>query len=155
MNQNPNPGPRGENFASAHAGPLKELGRYSVPHPLLKAEIEGKLFLKEALGLTGLEVSLNRLPPRAFVPFAHRHRENEELYVFVSGRGEFLVDGEAFEVSEGSAVRVAPGGARCWRNPSETEDLVYLVIQAKAGSLPKGTISDGVQVEGRARWPRR
>ena len=72
MNQTPEAGPKGENFTCAHAGALKDLGRFSVPHPLLPREIEGKLFLKEALGLTGLEVSLNRLPPRAFVPFAHR-----------------------------------------------------------------------------------
>ena len=67
--------------------------------------------------------------------------------MFGSGHGEFLVDGEAFEVREGSTVRVAPGGARCWRNPSETEDLVYLVIQAKAGTMKAGQVADGLQFD--------
>ena len=36
--------------------------------------------LKEALGLSGCELSINELPANASVPFVHSHKQNEELY---------------------------------------------------------------------------
>lgn len=152
MNQTPTETVAGRNFTAAQAGSFEALNAFSFPHPAFSREIEGKLFLKEALGLTGMEVSLNKLPPRAFVPFLHKHRQNEELYVFVRGQGEMLVDGEVVPVREGTVVRVAPDGARAWRNVSETEDLYYLVIQARSGTMPAGAISDGERLEGRPRF---
>lgn len=151
MNQTPPEIKKGANYSAAQTGPLEKLGTYSFKHPLAAKDIEGKLFLKEALGMTGMEVSLNKLPARAFVPFFHKHRENEELYVFVKGRGEFMVDGEIIPVSEGTVIHVAPGGSRTWRNHSQ-EDLYYLVIQAKAGTMPAGTIEDGELLPDRVRW---
>lgn len=151
MNQTPDETRGGKNYTAAQTGELAGLGRFTFPHPAFAKEVEGKLFLKEALGLTGMEVSLNRLPARTFVPFAHRHRLNEELYVFVKGRGEFMVDDEVVEVREGTVIRVAPDGARTWRNLSD-EDLYYLVIQARAGTMPTGAIHDGERLEGRPRW---
>ena len=41
---------------------------------------EGRVELHEALGLTGAEISINRLPAGAGVPFGHSHKENEEIY---------------------------------------------------------------------------
>lgn len=41
---------------------------------------EGRVELHEALSLTGAEVSLNRLPAGAGVPFVHAHKNNEEIY---------------------------------------------------------------------------
>jgi mannose-6-phosphate isomerase-like protein (cupin superfamily) len=151
MNQTPEKTQTGATWTAAQTGPLEKLGAYAFAHPLAAKDIEGKLFLKEALGLTGMEVSLNKLPARKFVPWFHKHRENEELYIFLKGRGEFMVDGEVVPVMEGTVIRVAPGGARTWRNNSE-EDLYYVVIQAKAGTLPAGTISDGEMLPGRVRW---
>jgi mannose-6-phosphate isomerase-like protein (cupin superfamily) len=144
----------GAHYAAAEAGPLADLGRYSSPHPLRPQGVEGKVFLKEALGLTGMEVSLNKLPARAFVPWYHKHRLNEELYVFIKGRGEFAVDDEIIPVMEGTVIRVAPEAKRAWRNDSD-EDLYYLVIQARAGTMDAGAISDGEFVEGRVRWRKR
>jgi mannose-6-phosphate isomerase-like protein (cupin superfamily) len=62
------------------------------------------------------------------------------------------VDGQAFAVTEGSAVRVAPAGKRAWRNTGDAP-LVFLVIQARAGSLPKGDISDGEALPDAVVWP--
>lgn len=155
MNQMPKETQAGGNFSAAQTGSFEALNTFSFPHPAFTKEIEGKLFLKEALGLTGMEVSLNKLPPRAFVPFLHRHKENEELYVFVKGEGEMVVDGELIPVREGTCVRVGQAGARAWRNTSETQPLYYLVIQAKAGTMPGGTIHDGEPLEGRPRFKKR
>ena len=52
------------------------------------------------------------------MPFLHSHRENEELYLFLGGEGEMVVDGEVIPVKEGSAVRVKPAASRAWRRSS-------------------------------------
>jgi len=46
------------------------------------------------------------------------------------------------DVKEGTVIRVAPEGVRTWRNDS-SEDLYFIVIQAKAGSYSGKEISDG------------
>ena len=105
--------------------------------------MERKKFLKEDVGLTGMEVSLNKMPAGSGMPFHYEHQENEELYFFIRGKGQFQLDGETIDVSEGTAIRVALSVARCWRNNFK-EDFYYLVIQAKANSLKATTGSDGV-----------
>jgi mannose-6-phosphate isomerase-like protein (cupin superfamily) len=142
----------GTNYSIAHAGEWRNLAHYTFKHPLI-AMVPGKLFLKEPLHLTGMEVSLGVVPAGRGTPFLHAHRQNEELYIFVKGQGQFVVDGEVLDVQEGTVVRVAPAGARAWRNNS-TEDLYYIVIQAKAGTLANGTITDGLEVPGAPQWSR-
>ena len=140
----------GANYSVAHAGEWKNLTHYTFKHPLI-ATVPGKLFLKEPLRLTGMEVSLGVVPAGGGTPFLHAHRQNEELYIFVKGQGQFVVDGEVLDVREGTVLRVASAGARAWRNNS-TEDLYYLVIQAKTGTLASGTITDGHEVPGAPQW---
>ena len=140
----------GQNFSLAHAGEWSNLSQHIFKHPIL-GNVTGKLFLKEPLRMTGLEVSLGVIPPGRGTPFLHRHRHNEELYIFVKGRGQFLIDNEVLEVREGTVIRVAPSGARAWRNTS-TEDLYYIVIQAKAGTLDAPTTTDGLPLPGAPQW---
>jgi mannose-6-phosphate isomerase-like protein (cupin superfamily) len=99
-----------------------------------------------------MEVSLNRLPVGGAMPFWHRHRENEELYIFLNGEGEFLAGDERFRVKEGSCIAVQPEVRRAWRNTSQTEPLTYIVIQAKQHSLTAGDIQDGERVEEPLHW---
>jgi uncharacterized cupin superfamily protein len=131
-----------KNYSVCEAGNLSDWKEGEFPHPAFQKPVRGKFFLAEPLGLTGMEVSLNSLPPKAAVPFLHSHREHEELYLFLSGQGELLVDGEITKVGPGSAVRVATAGKRAWRNTGD-DALIYVVVQAKAGSLAQGTIKDG------------
>ena len=86
------------------------------------------------------------------MPFTHRHREHEDLYLFVKGRGQFQVDGTIIGVREGTVIRVSPQGERTWRNNS-TQDLYYIVVQAKAGSLDKTTFRDGESTSQTVFWP--
>jgi mannose-6-phosphate isomerase-like protein (cupin superfamily) len=102
----------------------------------------GKYFLKNNLGLTGMEVSMNILPAGAAVPFKHRHKKHEELYFIIKGEGEFDIDDECLPIKEGSMIRVAPNGIRTWRNTGK-DDLYYMVIQAQAGSMAIETVEDG------------
>jgi mannose-6-phosphate isomerase-like protein (cupin superfamily) len=97
-------------------------------------------------------VSLNKLPAGQGMPFFHTHREHEELYVFLKGSGQFMVDGALIDVREGSVIRVAPDGLRTWRNHSQ-EDLYYIVIQAKAASMNVTEIEDGIMCPGKVTWP--
>jgi hypothetical protein len=138
-------------FSVVHSGPWAELDRREFRPPGFPRGLFGKVFLKEALGLTGMVPSLNKLPPGGQRPFRHRHAEHEELYLFVGGRGQVQVDGTLIDVGEGSAVRVAPEGVRALRNTG-AEPLYYVCLQAKAGSLPGQTISDGRRVEGPLTW---
>lgn len=142
----------GQSFSAANLGDLADLGGFRFTHPELPFEVEGKVFLKSILGLTSAEISVNRLPPRTSMPFHHRHRNNEEVYIFIGGAGEFSIDGQRFPVREGTVVRVAPAGVRCWRNLSE-EPLYYVVIQAPAGGYgSESTIDDGEAVSKPVAW---
>ncbi len=99
--------------------------------------------LHEALALTGVEVSLNRMAAGQAVPFLHSHKQNEEVYVFLEGKGSFVIDDDEIEVGEGSLVRVDPAGARQIKAAADS-DLFYICIQATAGSLTQFSMTDGV-----------
>lgn len=151
MNSTPIP-QTGTHFAVTHLGSFSNLHQFTfeaTEHPL---KVEGKVFLKDRLQLTGAEVSINSLPPKKSLPFYHKHQQNEEIYLFLSGQGEFQVDGTIFSVAEGSAVRVDPNGERCLRNCSSTDELRWVVIQARAGSQTAQDIQDGYGVPKRVSW---
>ncbi len=99
--------------------------------------------LHELLSLTGTEVSINNLPAGVSIPFVHTHTNNEELYIVLSGKGSFFVDGEEFLISEGDCLRVDPKGERCLKAADDSA-LRYLCIQSRAGSLQGYTMSDGI-----------
>ena len=110
----------------------------------------GKFFAGGELGLTGCEVSLNRLPAGTGTSFVHAHKKNEELYIFTGGNGTFYLDGSEFPVQEGSLVRVAPNGERAWK--AGDKDLYFICIQAQEGSLTQATRQDGIRLETKTSW---
>jgi mannose-6-phosphate isomerase-like protein (cupin superfamily) len=134
----------GKNFTAEHIGPLEGLlNRDFLGFP-------GRYFVGNDLGLTGCEVSMNRLPAGKKMPFVHAHKKNEELYIVLRGNGTFFVDGEEFPIREGSLVRVAPEGERSWR--AGDEDLYFICIQSEAGSLSQATLEDGFRLTTKASW---
>ena len=142
----------GRNYSAGQVGTWAELGNYVMTHPRIPGKIRGKLFLRDALGLTGMEVSLGIIPAGRQVPFYHKHRKNEELYLVVKGTGEFQVDGEVIDLREGTAIRVALEGSRTLRAHTDG-DLHYIVIQAREKTLEDGTINDGIPIEEKVQWP--
>ncbi len=116
---------------------------YSVAMVEKICAFEGKAFLKDLLGLTSLEMSIGSLPEGAAVPFFHKHKQNEEVYVVLAGCGIFTLDGSDIDVQAGSVVRIAPEVSRCTRNTGH-EPLVYICIQAKAGSLQQAVADDAI-----------
>src|SRR5262245_38375296 len=139
------------NVSVVHSGPWTELDRTEFRPPGFSRGLSLKVFLKEELGLTAMELSLNKVPPGRQSPFLHRHVEHEELYLIVRGEGQMQVDGAVFGVREGTSVRVAPQGVRALRNTG-ADDLYYVCVQARAGSLVGDTISDGRKVDGPIQW---
>ncbi len=111
----------------------------------------GRVTLNGELELTGSEISINELPAGVSVPFVHGHKRNEEVYVILKGKGQFYVDGDEFEVKQGSAIRVDPAGARCLKADDQTA-IRYICIQTEVKSLVQFTENDGFPVESKPSW---
>jgi uncharacterized cupin superfamily protein len=143
-----------KNHSVHRFGSFAQLDEHRFTHPRMgDRKARGKVFMKQPLGLTGLEVSLNKFKPGWAMPFLHRHARHEELYLCLGGKGEMVVDGEVIPLEQGTAVRVAPEGARAIRNVSG-DDFYYLCIQATAGTMTDAeTITDGLPVDGPVPWP--
>lgn len=130
-----------KNFTAVNLGKLS----------LLTETFNGKAFLKEMTNATGTEISLSVLAPHSDLPIFHTHIQNEETYLILSGAGKFQVDDQCFDIEEGSVVRVAPNGVRGMTNSSD-EQMIYIVIQSKEGSLEQYSMEDGVLVEATPLW---
>ena len=85
-----------------------------------------------------------RYAPDFQSPFGHRHREQEEAYVVISGSGRILLDGEVVELQPFDTVRVAPGTIRAFASGSDGLEII-----AVGGPKPEG--GDGEQMP--AEWP--
>ena len=106
---------------------------------------EGRVELHDKLALTGAEVSLNRLPAGAGVPFVHFHRNNEEIYGVLEGAGSATIDGEDIELAAGDWLRVSPAAHRQFRAASNS-GITYVCIQFKQGSLDAFTADDAIML---------
>ncbi|WP_153110212.1 cupin domain-containing protein [Propionivibrio limicola] len=111
----------------------------------------GRITLHNDLALTGSEVSINELPAGVAVPFVHAHQQNEEVYLILSGKGLFYLDGEELALCEGDVLRVDPVAKRCIKADAGSS-LRFVCIQSKANSLNQFTETDGVPAEGTPSW---
>lgn len=69
-------------------------------------------FATRALGGSIVGLALETIKPGRRVPFAHRHREQEEAYVVLRGSGRVKIEDEVHEVGQWDVVRVGPGTTR-------------------------------------------
>ncbi|HIV98557.1 MAG TPA: cupin domain-containing protein [Candidatus Ornithospirochaeta avicola] len=99
--------------------------------------------LHDKLNLTGAEISVNTLEAGSCVPFVHAHKENEEIYFIISGKGKVTVDDEEITLSEGDWIKIAPAGKRQFFASSDSQ-ISYICIQVKAGSLGAYTADDAL-----------
>lgn len=129
------------NFSAVNFGKIDAVKDYVLElGPEIK--IPGKVFGGQAIGATGGDFSFQVFAPGQETGFLHTHKNHEELYFFLKGKGEFQVDGDVFPVEEGSVVRVAPEGRRSVRNNS-TEPLVMLCVQYRGNTFTKEDATDG------------
>lgn len=138
------------NFKAVDFGKFNELGEYLLTlSPEVK--IPGKVFGGSAVGATGAEFSFQSFAPGTETGFLHTHKNHEELYFFLGGKGEFQVDGQVFPVTEGSVVRVAPAGRRSVRN-NGNEPLVMLCVQYRGATFTAEDAADGNILADKVEW---
>lgn len=99
--------------------------------------------LHDKLSLTGAEVSINNLPAGASVPFVHSHKNNEEIYVILAGKGRAVIDGETAELTTGDWIRISPAAKRQFF-AAEDAAISFACIQVKENSLEGYTMDDAV-----------
>lgn len=143
---------KGANFDGFHAGPKEQWSQFKAERPEVPMPTRGKLFLRKYLSSAGMELSMNVIPAGKGMPFLHRHKENDEVYIIIGGRGQFVIDGECIDVQEGSVIRMSPAAARSVRNNGDAP-LYFLCIQYRADSEVTGGTLDGQFVEGDPAWP--
>jgi mannose-6-phosphate isomerase-like protein (cupin superfamily) len=106
-------------------------------------EIEGR-FARTQLESRDIGVSHFRYAAGFRSPMAHRHREQEEVYVVVSGSGRALLDGELVELRRWDTVRVAPEVVRAFEAGPDGLDVI-----AVGGPKPEGGDGERASVD----WP--
>ena len=90
-------------------------------------------FAREALGSPELGLSRFSYEPGARMPWGHRHREQEEVYVVVSGSGRARLDDEVIELSPWDVLRVAPAVIRSFEAGPDGLDVICV-----GGRKPEG-----------------
>lgn len=138
------------NFTATDFGKMSEIKDYTLElGPEIK--IPGKVFGGQSVNATGGEFSFQSFAPGTESGFLHTHKKHEELYFFLSGKGEFQVDGKVFPIQEGSVVRVAPAGKRSVRN-NGTEPLVMLCVQYRGATFTAEDATDGDILNEKVEW---
>ncbi|MET0685100.1 MAG: cupin domain-containing protein [Solirubrobacteraceae bacterium] len=94
-------------------------------------------FARAALGSPELGVSRFTYEPGARMPWGHRHREQEELYVVVAGSGRAKLDDEVIELEAWDALRVAPEVIRSFEAGPDGLDVICI-----GGRKPDGPDSE-------------
>lgn len=140
-----------KNFQKKDFGQLNDLDQYVFAPEGVDLRLEGKLFLADQLGLSSMEVSLNKTAPGTGTPFVHRHTQHEEIYIFLSGQGEMLIDEERVAVKEGTSISIQPQAKRSWWNTGDT-DLIYIVMQAPVGGMKTPALVDGEILPDQVSW---
>jgi mannose-6-phosphate isomerase-like protein (cupin superfamily) len=91
-------------------------------------------FAKRALELEKLGLSYFRIAPGFRQPFGHRHGEQEEVYVVVSGSVRMKVEDEIVELSAWDAIRVPGHMARCPEGGPNGAELIVVGAPLTASS---------------------
>jgi mannose-6-phosphate isomerase-like protein (cupin superfamily) len=92
-------------------------------------------FATVPLGLEKSGISYQRFAPNFRFPFGHKQKEQEELYVLLSGSGRVKLEDEIVELKTWDAVRVPPEIMRCFEaGPEGVEILAFGAPHA--GSSP-------------------
>jgi mannose-6-phosphate isomerase-like protein (cupin superfamily) len=88
-------------------------------------DIEAR-FARKHLDSDHLGVSYFRYGPNYRSPIGHRHREQEEAYVVVSGSGRVRLDDEIVELNQWDVIRVAPSVVRSFEGGPDGLELIAI-----------------------------
>ena len=91
----------------------------------LSPQLEARM-ARVALGLENSGVSYQRLAPNFRVPFGHKHKNQEEIYVLVSGSARVKLDDEVVELKPFDAVRVAKDTMRSFEAGPDGAEFIAI-----------------------------
>jgi len=81
---------------------------------------------REPLDTEKSAVSYLRLAPDFRMPFGHKHKQQEEIYVLVRGAAHLKLDDEVIELTQWDAVRIAKDTVRNLEAGSEGAELILI-----------------------------
>jgi uncharacterized cupin superfamily protein len=84
---------------------LKEDVDDQAPNFGLSPNIEARM-ARVPLGMENAGLSYQRIAPGFRIPFGHKHKNQEEVYVLVSGSAKIKLEDEVRELKQWDAVRV-------------------------------------------------
>ena len=105
--------------------------------------LEGR-FARTSLASRDIGVSHFRYAPHLRSARGHRHGQQEEVYIVVSGSGQVLLDGAVHELHAWDVVRVAPQVVRAFAAGAHGLEVIAI-----GGPKPEG--GDGEMLE--VTWP--
>jgi len=92
---------------------------------------QGRRVVDHELPLEWIGMTANAMAPGEEAGYWHEHSRDEELYVFLAGRGQMALDDDVVDVGPGTVIRVGTGVWRTWRcDPDGIELLQWLCIRA-------------------------
>jgi mannose-6-phosphate isomerase-like protein (cupin superfamily) len=91
-------------------------------------------FARKPLETENLGLSYQRLAPNFRFPYGHKHGEQEEVYVVISGSARLKLEDEVVELKQWDAVRVAKDTMRNFEvGPEGAEILAFGAGQSGLG----------------------
>jgi uncharacterized cupin superfamily protein len=103
---------------------LKEV-EDQAPNFGLSPQLEARM-ARVALGLENSGVSYQRLAPDFRVPFGHKHKNQEEIYVLVSGSARIKLEDEVVDLRPFDAVRVPKDTMRGFEAGPEGAEFIAI-----------------------------
>jgi mannose-6-phosphate isomerase-like protein (cupin superfamily) len=103
---------------------LKEVEDQAVRFGLAP-NIEARM-ARVPLELQNSGVSYQRMAPDFRVPFGHKHKQQEEVYVLVSGSARMKLDDEIVELRQWDAVRVPNATTRGFEAGPEGAEFIVV-----------------------------
>lgn len=98
-------------------------------------------FAREPLDSEQSGLSYQRLAPGFRQPFGHRHKEQEEIYVVLSGAGRIKLDDEVLRLRQWDTVRIGPGTMR--QLEAGPEGLEFLAFGAPSVGSGDAEVVEG------------
>ena len=98
---------------------------------------QGRRVVDFELDMKFMGLTVNSLIPGEEAGYWHKHSQVEELYIFISGKGQMGLNDDCVDVTAGSIVRVSPETWINWRcDPNSTEELQWVCVRAGGMELP-------------------
>jgi len=108
---------------------IKDYNRTNLPF----SDLPRWLFsLKEPLELAGVAFSTFNLPAGKGYTFMHSHKEQEEVYIVLYGKGIMQLEEKQINLKSGDCIRVSPSVRRAIKARNES-NMTGIII----GGIPK------------------